>query len=393
MDEPAKAQTFESQDLRTGLTASFERKIEEADIATFATLSGDFNPLHVDRAYASQTNYGSPIVHGAFQVALASTMAGMYLPGRNVVVGSFQARFPAPLYAPCVVVVRGVIVHWVPSTSTGVLRVTVVAQSNSNLTADITVNFGMHEQGSAKVASVSRGAPRGENESPLLVVTGVGGAIGSDLVASLPHSFRILALARSPQTSVRSGVEYLSCDLEEPDWESTLDAAVDGNAVYGVVHAAWPGAPMGGLMDAEPDVVSRQVRFGSAVTIRLANWLSRHVQGSGRFVALSSTAASLKPVLNLSAYSLGKATLEHTIRLLAPELARKKITVNAVSPSFMPVGMNRTANNRAILSESAKVPLGRLCSAADVVASVRYLLSEDAAFLTGQVLPLTGGQL
>jgi 3-oxoacyl-[acyl-carrier protein] reductase len=85
--------------------------------------------------------------------------------------------------------------------------------------------------------------------------------------------------------------------------------------------------------------------------------------------------------------------MEHTIRLLAPELARKNITVNAVAPSFMPVGMNRASTSRAILSESAKVPMGRLCSVQDVVAAVRYLLSREASFVTGQIFPLTGGQL
>ena len=83
-------------DLRIGLQAEFERDITIDDIAAFAELSHDWNPLHLDDQYARKTNYRGLIVHGAFQVGLASAMAGMYLPGREVVVGSLQGRFPAP---------------------------------------------------------------------------------------------------------------------------------------------------------------------------------------------------------------------------------------------------------------------------------------------------------
>ena len=111
MDE---SRAFTAGELRTGLQAEFEREITVDDVTSFAELSGDWNPLHTDEAYAAQTNYGGRIVHGAFQVALASAMAGMYLPGRHVVVGSFQCRFPAPLHYPSRVRVHGEITTWVP---------------------------------------------------------------------------------------------------------------------------------------------------------------------------------------------------------------------------------------------------------------------------------------
>jgi 3-oxoacyl-[acyl-carrier protein] reductase len=95
----------------------------------------------------------------------------------------------------------------------------------------------------------------------------------------------------------------------------------------------------------------------------------------------------------MAAYSLGKAALEHAVRLLAPELARANITINTVAPSFVPVGMNSAKTSRAILAETAKAPLGRLCAPEDVARAVDFLLSPGAAFITGQTLPLTGGQL
>jgi beta-ketoacyl ACP reductase len=163
--------------------------------------------------------------------------------------------------------------------------------------------------------------------------------------------------------------------------------------VFGLVHAAWPGAPQGGLLGLDSETISRQVGFGTLTTIRLARWLARHASGAGRMVVIGSTYGTLKPVLNVAAYSLGKAAMEHTVRLLAPELASKRISINAVLPSFMPQGMNSARTRHVILTETAKVPLGRLCSPDDVGGGVEYLLSDQGGFITGQILPLTGGQL
>jgi 3-oxoacyl-[acyl-carrier protein] reductase len=118
-----------------------------------------------------------------------------------------------------------------------------------------------------------------------------------------------------------------------------------------------------------------------------------HATPEARLVLMGSTAATLHPELGLAAYSLGKATLEHTLRLLAPQLAARGVTVNAVIPSYMPLGINQAKPERATLIETARVPAGRLCTPDDVAAAVTYFLSREASFITGQLLPLTGGRL
>src|SRR5690606_19772935 len=106
MSEPG-ARDLGPDELRVGLSAEFTRDITAEDVLGFARLSGDSNPLHVDAAYASTTNYGRPIVHGALQISIASAMIGMHLPGLRVVLGGVRSRFPAPLHYPTRVHVHG----------------------------------------------------------------------------------------------------------------------------------------------------------------------------------------------------------------------------------------------------------------------------------------------
>jgi NAD(P)-dependent dehydrogenase (short-subunit alcohol dehydrogenase family)/acyl dehydratase len=383
---------WKASDLKLGRQADFEREITVEDIASFAKLSGDLNPLHTDETYAATTNYSKRIVHGAFQVALASAIAGMYLPGRDVVVASFQSRFPAPLYYPSRVRVQGEITSWIPHSTSGTLRVRVIELTHLVQTAEINVAFSLHEKRSEPSDAVETSKPE-RGEKPLVVVTGARGGLGQHLVQKLSASYHVLAVCRSPDTGLPSNAESVIADLTAPGWEQAVDRKLAGRKVFALVHAAWPGAPQGSLLDLTPEIIAGQVEFGSLTTIRLGRFLKQRAEASARFIALGTTYANIEPNLKLSAYCLGKAILEYTIRLLAPEMALNNITVNSISPSFIAAGLNRAATNRLILTETAKVPLGRLCTPDDVSAAVEFLLSPNASFLSGQSLPLTGGRL
>jgi 3-oxoacyl-[acyl-carrier protein] reductase len=387
-----EARDLEGRDLRVGLSASFEREVDAQDVIAFADLSGDHNPLHIDAAYAGGTNYGRPIVHGAFQVALASAMAGMLLPGKRALLGSMRSRFPAPLYYPCTAVVQGEIVSWFPASLSGMLRVRILDRATSALTTEVHMGFGLHEARTEAIEHKGGAAPgAGVRLRELVLVTGAGGAVGRGLVDLLADRFDVLGLVRRAPAAPDS--RLVACDLESEDWEEQAHAALGDRPLYALIHAAWPEAPKGGLLDVEMAAIRRQLEFGGPLTIRLARWLAGHAGEQGRLVLLGSTAATLHPELAMAGYSLGKAAMEHAVRLLAPELARRRITVNAILPSYMPIGMNRTKTERASLLEAAKVPLGRLCNIDDIGASIEYFLSPAASFVTGQLLPLTGGRL
>ena len=399
-----EAQVYSAEDLRAGLRVAHEIEITEEDILTFARLTGDHNPLHVDADYARASTYQGRIVHGAFQVGLASAVLGMHLPGKKVLLGTINARFPRPLYFPGKARVSGEIASWNAQTYGGQLKVLVQEATSLTTTAEIFMGFTLHED--RKISTTEKPAPvtskqadtNNDSGKKLILVTGASGGLGNELVAALAGEYDVVALVNQQtlDDSVRRmpNVSEVQSNISAPAFEEKIVAVIDGRTIYGLIHAAWPGAPRGSLLQADDDVIQSQLAFGTTVAVRLARVLFEHADpDGGRFIAIGSTAGTFKPYLPLGVYSLAKACLEHTVRLLAPELARKKITINAVSPSFLPVGINKQVSERQMMVESATIPMGRLCSVADVIGTIEYLLSPQASFVSGQVLMLTGGQL
>lgn len=81
-----------------GQRATFTKTITEADIAAFAGLSGDFNPLHMDAEFAGKSRFGARIAHGMLTAGLISAVLGMRLPGPGGIYVSQTLDFRRPVH-------------------------------------------------------------------------------------------------------------------------------------------------------------------------------------------------------------------------------------------------------------------------------------------------------
>ena len=90
-------------------------------------------------------------------------------------------------------------------------------------------------------------------------------------------------------------------------------------------------------------------------------------------------------------YSAAKAGLLGFTKSLAKEIASRGITVNAVAPGFIDTDMTRTLNEEQRAALLAQIPIGRLGSAADIAATVLFLCSASASYITGETLHVNGG--
>ena len=97
------------EDLETGMSAEYTRTVTQADIAQFAELSGDNNPVHLDEAYAAQTLFKGRISHGVLTASYISTVIGTKLPGPGAIYLSQQLKFLAPVRPGDTVLTRATI--------------------------------------------------------------------------------------------------------------------------------------------------------------------------------------------------------------------------------------------------------------------------------------------
>lgn len=110
----------------------------------------------------------------------------------------------------------------------------------------------------------------------------------------------------------------------------------------------------------------------------------------GRIVNISSV-VGLMGNIGQANYVASKAGLIGLTKTLALELASRNITVNAVAPGFIETDMTRVLPEEIKQKMLARIPLARMGQPADVAAAVRFLVSDAASYITGQVLSVNGG--
>ena len=83
---------------KTGDTARLTKVITQADVETFAEISGDLNPVHLDEQFAAQSPFGKRIAHGMLVSGLISSVLGMQLPGPGSIYLSQTLAFKKPVF-------------------------------------------------------------------------------------------------------------------------------------------------------------------------------------------------------------------------------------------------------------------------------------------------------
>ena len=113
-------------------------------------------------------------------------------------------------------------------------------------------------------------------------------------------------------------------------------------------------------------------------------------QRYGRIVNLSSV-VGLRGNAGQVNYAASKAGVIGMTKSLAKELASRGVTVNAVAPGFMETDMTAAMPEASKTATLSTIPMGRMGAAEDVAKAVAFLASEEAGYITGQVLAVDGG--
>ena len=121
------------------------------------------------------------------------------------------------------------------------------------------------------------------------------------------------------------------------------------------------------------------------ITRRLLKDMMTH--RNGRVINMASL-SGLKGLPGQTNYSAAKAALIGATKALAQEVAARKVTVNAIAPGFITSDMTKELNEAEL---KKLIPLGRFGKPEEVAALTSFLASDDAAYITGQVISINGG--
>jgi acyl dehydratase len=104
------------EDIEINDEIKFNVKITEEMIDNFAALSGDYNPMHTNQEYASNTDFGKKICHGMLLASFFSRLVGMYIPGKKALYFSQSLNFRNPCFINDEVTIIGIVIEKKSST-------------------------------------------------------------------------------------------------------------------------------------------------------------------------------------------------------------------------------------------------------------------------------------
>ena len=199
--------------------------------------------------------------------------------------------------------------------------------------------------------------------------------------------------AQTLEAALAGRLTTVACDLGDEravdalvdDWHGQFDAVVLNAGV--AYRAPFVEDDVEGV-----DPLAAQLHLDLVAPLRLLRSLlrARRVAAGGAVVFVSSNLAR-RGLPGKVAYAAAKAGLEGACRGLARELGPQGVRVNCVAPGLLATDMTADMGNAGYESYGEEVPLGRVGHPSDVAGVGRFLLSDDARYVSGQVIDVDGG--
>lgn len=230
-----------------------------------------------------------------------------------------------------------------------------------------------------------------------VLVTGASGGIGGATVRRLrKEGATVLAAGRDEEAlaalAEETGARPLPFELTEED---SIRTAIEGRDLDGVVNCGGWGGAIEKPQDADVEVFDKVMAINARSALLVTKYASREMIRAGRGGAIVnvSSQASLVGLAGHIAYGSSKAAMDNITRVSALELGEHSIRVNSVNPTVVMTPMSAWYWGRPEIEGPflEQMPLGRWATEDEIAGPIVFLLSSDAALISGVCLPIDGG--
>ena len=230
------------------------------------------------------------------------------------------------------------------------------------------------------------------NPSRVVLVTGGSKGIGYGIAVRLAKAgHRVAATYRSGD--VPADVLGVQCDVTDPAQVEAAFAQVESSVGAVEVLVANAGITRDTLlMRMSDEDWDRVIATNLSGAFRVARRAARPmVRGKfGRIMFVSSVVGMMGSAGQVN-YAASKSGLVGMARSLARELGSRGITANVVAPGFIETDMTAVLSEELVKKYTDQIPLGRLGAVDDIAATIEFLASDAAGYITGALIPVDGG--
>ena len=237
-------------------------------------------------------------------------------------------------------------------------------------------------------------------DGQVVIITGAARGIGEGVAARFAaESAKVLLVDVLPEveaTAKRLGQLALVKNVADRDAGATIvKVALEA---FGRIDILVNNAGVGGskrLLDSDDALIDRIIDTNLSAMLRLTRAIVPHLPKPGGRIVNVSSVFGLTGYPGTTAYAAAKAGVAQFTRQIAGELAPEGIRVNAVAPGVIETSMTAAhrQNPLYLRLQVEATPMERVGQPADIAGPVAFLASDDAAFVTGAVLPVDGGFL
>ena len=224
---------------------------------------------------------------------------------------------------------------------------------------------------------------------PLAVVTGGGTGIGRAVGELLSQSgYDVVALGLDSDADLPASITFHAVDIT--DTAASVALLPDGRPVAALVNCA---GMLRHEQEWETEPFEQVMRVNLTAGFSLANALLGRLEAAGGAVVNVASMWAIFGSAGAPAYTASKGAVAALTRSQAVAWAKRGVRVNSVAPGWVETRISEKARTDAVRAEriGARIPMGRWAKPAEIASVIRFLLSADAGYVTGAMIPIDGG--